>query len=176
MTNYRRLRSAGACWFFTVNLADRSSPLLVQEITLLRAAFRKVLDAHPLVIDAMVVLPDHLHALWTLPADDGDYSTRWRQIKAAFSRALPMREARNTSRINKGERGIWQRRFWEHQIRDETDYARHVDYIHINPVKHGLVTRAIDWPHTSLHRFVAAGIVARDWASEPDVHGHAFGE
>jgi putative transposase len=176
MTEYRRLRTAGAPWFFTVNLADRSSGLLVREIAALRVAFRKVLDTHPMTIDAMVVLPDHLHALWTLPADDTDYSTRWRLIKATFSRALPMEETRSRSRVDKRERGIWQRRFWEHQIRDESDYARHVDYIHINPVKHGLVERAIDWPHTSLHRFVAAGIVARDWASAPDAHGSAFGE
>ncbi|MGD9583868.1 MAG: transposase [Lysobacterales bacterium] len=138
MTAYRRLRSPGASFFFTVNLADRRSGLLVQDIELLRSVLRQVLAAHPLSIDAMVVLPDHLHALWTLPTGDSDYSLRWRLLKSGFSRALPPIEPRSASRIGKAVRGIWQRRFWEHQIRDDRDYARHIDYIHINPVKHGL--------------------------------------
>ena len=116
----------------------------------------------------MVVLPDHWHALWTLPPDDADFGMRIGLIKSAFSRSLPSTEYRNPSRIARAERGIWQRRFWEHQIRDERDFAAHVDYIHFNPVRHGLVARAVDWPHTSFHRFVERGELSPEWASEPE--------
>jgi putative transposase len=111
-----------------------------------------------------VVLPDHLHAIWPLPEDDHAYSARWQAIKTAFSKEIPAGEIRSTSRQDKGERGIWQRRFWEHTIRDDRDYATHVDYIHFNPVKHGLVENAADWPYSSFHRAVAAGMYPADWA------------
>jgi putative transposase len=115
-------------------------------------------------MEAIVILPDHLHCIWTLSEGDDDFSTRWRQIKAAFSRQLPKTERHSQSRLNKGERGIWQRRFWEHAIRGDADYQRHVDYIHYNPVKHGYVTRVVDWPYSSFHRFVRLGVYPSGWA------------
>ena len=162
MANYRRNFIPGGCFFFTVNLADRRLQLLTENIDALRDAVREVRERHPLTIDAMVVLPDHLHAVWTLPDDDADFSTRWRQIKSAFTRKLPEGRSISPSRLIKGERGIWQRRYWEHTIRDEDDFGRHIDYIHINPVKHGLVTRVRDWPHSSFHRMVKLGAYPED--------------
>ncbi len=164
MANYRRYRLQGGCYFFTVTLADRQGRLLTENIQGLRSAFREVKRAHPFTMEAVVILPDHLHCIWTLPQGDDDFSTRWRQIKAAFSRQLPKTERRSKSRVNKGERGIWQRRFWEHAIRDDLDYQRHVDYIHYNPVKHGYVTRVADWRHSSFHRFVGLGLYPNDWS------------
>ncbi len=128
-------------FFFTVNLAVRRQRLLTEYIEKLRAAFRETRRQHPFMIDAMVVLPDHLHAVWTMPESDADFATRWRLIKSAFSRDIPTGERISDSRAAKGERGIWQRRYWEHTIRDENDFAHHIDYTHINPVKHGLVAR-----------------------------------
>jgi putative transposase len=176
MTNYRRSRLAGGSYFFTVNLADRRSRLLTDHIELLRAAFRDARRRHPFTIEAIVVLPDHLHALWTLPEGDADFPTRWRLIKSGFSRRLPPSERISESRRGKGERGIWQRRYWEHTIRDDADFARHTDYIHFNPVKHWHVTRVADWPFSSFHRMVHLGIYPEDWAGVPD-HGEAgYGE
>jgi putative transposase len=126
--------------------------------------------------DAVVVLPDHLHAVWTLPEGDADFGTRWRQIKSAFSRSLAPTEPISESRAAKGERGIWQRRYWEHTIRDENDFARHVDYVHINPVKHRLVTRVRDWPYSSFHRMVKLGVYPEDWAGDVAELGADFGE
>ncbi len=117
--------------------------------------------AHPFVIDAMVVMPDHLHCLWTLPENDGDFSTRWGLIKAGFSRQLAATERVSISRKSKGERGVWQRRFWEHLIRDELDFERHVDYIHYNPVKHGYVTRPVDWQFSSIHRYIKTRLLMK---------------
>ncbi len=132
-------------------LAIRVSNLLVRHIDVLRGAFKTVKQNHPFEINAIVVLPDHLHCLLTLPAHDTDYSLRWSLIKAAFSRQLPKTEIIRLSRAKKGERGIWQRRFWEHTIRDERDFLYHVEYIHQNPVKHKFVTKAEDWPYSSIH-------------------------
>jgi len=151
MTDYRRNFIAGGSFFFTVNLAERRLRLLTEHIDELRAAARQTRRHYPFTIDAMVVLPDHLHAVWTLPEGDPDFATRWRLIKSAFSRSLATGEQISDSRAAKGERGIWQRRYWEHTIRDENDFSRHMDYIHINPVKHGLVSaigrirRSIVW-------------------------------
>ena len=152
-------------------LAERRATLLVDHITALRRAFRDERRINPFVIDAMVVLPDHLHCLWTLPPEDSDFSGRWRRIKAAFSSSQPRTERVSASRRSKGERGIWQRRYWEHLIRDERDLAAHVDYIHFNPVKHGYVDRVADWPYSSFHRYVRLGLLAADWgvAVDPDV-------
>jgi len=172
---YRRANVAGATYFFTVNLADRRAGLLVEHIDALRDALQRVKRAHPFRIDAMVVLPDHLHALWTLPRDDADFPTRWMLIKAGFSRQIPPSERRTPSRIAKGERGIWQRRYWEHLIRDERDFARHVEYIHFNPVKHGLVKRAVEWPYSTIHRYVRLAAVNPDWASD-ECEESGFGE
>jgi putative transposase len=166
MTSYRRAYRAGATHFFTVNLADRSSRLLVDRIDDLRAAVRYARQRHPFAIDAMTVLPDHLHAVWTLPPGDADFSLRWRLIKGFFSRHIPFGEPRLSSRIDKRERGIWQRRYWEHLIRDEEDLRRHVDYTHFNPVRHGHVARVADWPHSTFHREVRAGRLPADWAGD----------
>ena len=163
MTNYRRARVPGGTYFFTVNLADRRSRLLVDRIDDLRAALRHVRSRHPFAIDAMVVLPDHLHAVWTLPPGDADHSLRWRLLKSGFSRRVPHDERRGVSRVGKGERGVWQRRYWEHLIRDEDDLQRHVDYVHFNPVKHGHAGRVADWPYSTFHRELAAGRLPRDW-------------
>ena len=138
MTNYRRNFTAGGSFFFTVNLAERRLRLLTEHIDELRSAFRETRRHHPFTIDAMVVLPDHLHAVWTMPEDDADFATRWRLVKSASSRSLTSGERISDSRAAKGERGIWQRRYWEHTIRDQNDFTRHIDYIHINPVKHGM--------------------------------------
>ena len=135
------------------------------------------MQRHPFTIDAIVVLPEHLHALWTLPEDDNDYATRWMLIKTAFSRQIPKGEYRTASRKKKGERGIWQRRYWEHLIRDERDYKHHVEYIHYNPVKHGYVNCPSDWEYSSIHRFIANGMIDQNWGvgiDPPD--GHNFGE
>ncbi len=166
MTNYRRSIVSGASYFFTVNLADRSSTLLTDQIDLLRTSFAYVQKHHPFTIDAIVVLPDHLHCIWTLPDGDSNFSTRWRLIKTVFSRGVPIGENRSVSRQSKGERGIWQRQYWEHLIRDDLDYARHVDYIHINPVKHGWVNQVSEWEYSSFQHYVRAGILPIDWAGD----------
>ena len=168
MTQYRRARIPGGTYFFTQALADRQSQLLVEHIEHLRNCIRTVRTQHPFVIDAMVVLPDHLHCLRTLPEQDADFSTRWSLIKSSFSRGIKTGERRSVSRVKRQERGIWQRRFWEHVIRDEADFATHVDYIHFNPVKHGLTEHAVAWPHSSLHRFIRDGRCDAAW-SAPDL-------
>ena len=165
MPNYRRWRVPGGSYFFTVNLLDRQRSLLVEHISELRAALHQVRAAHPFHIDALVVLPEHLHTIWTLPPGDEDFATRWRQIKSAFSRSVGGGEPRSPSRVRHAERGIWQRRFWEHVLRDEDDFAAHVDYIHYNPVKHGHVSRPIDWSWSSLQQYVAKGILTQDWGT-----------
>lgn len=165
MPNYRRLWVPGGTYFFTVNLLDRNGALLVQHIDPLRAAFRDARAARPFHLAAMVVLPEHLHCVWRLPAGDADNATRWRHIKALFSRSLTDTERRSASRVGKRERGIWQRRFWERCLRDEHDLRAHVDYIHFNPVKHGLVTEVHHWPHSTFHRYVRSGLLAADWGA-----------
>jgi putative transposase len=164
MTDYRRYRINGGTYFFTVNLADRSQELLTERIDTLRESFRVVKEAHPFEIDAIVIMPEHLHTIWTLPDGDDDFSQRWRQVKSAFSRKIAKEERVSKSRLRKQERGIWQRRFWEHAIRDEEDFRRHVDYIHFNPVKHGYVQKVADWPYSSFHRYVRLGILPLDWS------------
>ena len=176
MTAYRRHRVAGGTYFFTVNLAGRRQSLLTDKVDLLRAAFRYTRQRHPFTIDAIVVLPDHLHAIWTLPDGDSGFATRWRLLKAAFSRSLPLCEQVSASRQRKRERGVWQRRYWEHTIRDDDDFARHADYIHFNPVKHGYVQRAQDWPFSSFHRMVRLGFYPTEWSGQSDEQEAAFGE
>ena len=176
MTAYRRHYVPGGTYFFTVALAERSRTLLVDHIDLLRATFRQVKSAHPFDIIAIAVLPDHLHTVWTLPDGDSDYSTRWRQIKSGFSRALPNGERLSASRKSKAERGIWQRRFWEHTVRNEADLARCIDYLHYNPVKHGHVKAVSDWPHSSFHRFVANGRYHANWACTDELNVESWDE
>jgi putative transposase len=171
MPHYIRAYIPGACYFFTVALLERRRHLLTEHIDALREAFRTVRKGRPFSIDAIVVLPEHLHCIWTLPEGDADFSTRWRLIKARFARSLPGGERRSIRRLDKGERAIWQRRFWEHVIRDEADLAGHVDYIHYNPVKHGWVRDVADWPYSSFHRYVRLGIYPSDWAAPDGVRG-----
>jgi len=175
MPNYRRAFLPGGCWFFTVNLLERKRTLLLDHIEALRDAVARTRRKYPFEIDALVVLPDHMHAVLTLPPDDADFSIRWRLIKTRFAKGLPKNERLSAVRKKRGERGIWQRRFWEHLIRNEADYARHVEYCYINPVRHGLVTRARDWPHPSFHRDVRRGIFPEDWAGDLALPGE-FGE
>jgi putative transposase len=150
MPNYRRVFIDGGCWFFTVNLEDRRGRLLTEHIGVLREAVNKVRGKMPFAIDAWVVLPDHMHAVWTLPDGDSNFPTRWRLIKSLFSKSLPATERRTDVHAARRERGIWQRRYWEHLIRDEL--AFHIDYCWFNPVKHGLVSNVEDWPFSSFHR------------------------
>lgn len=164
MANYRRNFVPGGAFFFTVNLADRRRALLIEHIALLRAAVRLVRARHPFIIEAAVILPDHLHMIWSLPSCDADFARRWRLIEGAFSHCLPAIERISISRSAKRERGIWQRRYWEHTLRDDDDLAKHLDYIHFNPVEHGHVTRVRDWRHSSFHRWVRLGAYPEDWA------------
>ncbi len=164
MPNYIRPKLAGATVFFTVTLADRSSSVLVEHVDALREAVRVTKAERPFGIDAWVVLPDHLHCVWTLPEGDGDYAVRWGAIKARFSMAMrragftpPPPVGRRNGGVNpalrrKGEVGLWQPRFWEHHIRDDDDYRAHVEYCWGNPVKHGYVERPEDWPYSSFRR------------------------
>jgi putative transposase len=176
MPNYLRARIAGGTFFFTVALADRSSDLLVREIDRLRRVYRHVQAERPFETVAVCILPDYLHAIWTLPADDSDFARRWNLIKGNFSRGLRA-AARSASKIVKREKGVWQRRYWEHAIRDEADLVRHIDYIHFNPVKHALVPRVRDWPHSSFHRYVERGDLPEDWGGDRrDLAGSSFGE
>jgi len=162
MSNYQRLRLAGACYFFTVVTWQRK-PIFTDNnrVELLRDALRNIKNLKPFHIDAFVVLPDHLHCIWQMPEGDADYSSRWREIKKAVSRQIdPTTNARN-------ERRVWQRRFWEHCIRDDNDWRRHMDYIYYNPVKHGLVQRPGDWPWSSFANAVKKGWYDADWGAQP---------
>ncbi len=154
---YRRAKIAGATYFFTL-VTHRRCPILTtsENIDLLREAFRYVMKQHRFKIDAIVILPEHLHCLWTLPENDADFSTRWRLIKSYFSRKCQVdyQGKMTLSRKKKGEKAIWQRRFWEHQIRDDRDFINHVEYIHYNPVHHQLVKAPKDWQYSSFHRYV----------------------
>ena len=156
MSNYLRLRCPGATVFFTVTLAQRGTSLLTDEIERLRYAVGVTQRERPFTIDAFVVLPDHLHCLWTLPDRDTDYSLRWRLIKSRFSRGLP-RGAMRASHRARGERGIWQRRFWEHHIRDDADFRYHLGVCWNSPVEQALVESPTDWPFSSIHRDMALG-------------------
>ena len=164
MPDYRRNRVQGGTYFFTVNLLERRSKLLTEHIDVLRASVKAVQKRKPFHIDAWVVLPNHMHCVWTLPMGDDDYHARWKAIKTAFSKAVPQIERLSAVRKARAERGIWQRRYWEHTIRGDKDYAAHMDYVHINPVKHGLVKQVKDWPYSTFHEMVKQGIYPEDWA------------
>lgn len=148
MSNYRRLYAPGGTYFFTVNLEDRSSALLVDRIDDLQRAWAYVQERHPFSTIAAVVLPDHLHCVWTLPDGDTNFSTRWRLLKSHFSRSLRRNGVAGPGR-REGERDLWQRRYWEHMIRDDDDLKRHIDYVHRNPAKHGLVGSLMDWEYST---------------------------
>jgi putative transposase len=175
MVRYRRNFLDGGTFFFTVTLADRRSRALLDHITALRNAFRATRRERPFAIEAIVILPDHLHVMLTLPVADADFSGRWRRIKGHFSSALIDAGSR-IARASNGDLSLWQRRFWEHTIRDESDFERHVDYIHFNPIKHGLVQRVRDWPHSSFHRHVRQGLLPEDRAGIKSDAAGRFGE
>jgi putative transposase len=163
MPNYRRVFIPGGSWFFTVNLLERRQKLLATYIQPLRLVIAKTKRTYPFRIEALVILPDHFHAVLTLPPGDSDFPTRIRLIKSRFAKALPKTERLSAVREKKRERGIWQRRYWEHYIRDERDLRNHVAYCYYNPVKHGLVTTPRNWPHSTYHRDVRAGRFEEDF-------------
>ena len=166
MPNYRGAFVPSGIYFFTVNLLERwGNDLLVRQISVLREAVRATKQLRPFIIHAWVVLPEHLHCIIELPTNDHNFSLRWRLIKHHFSAAITKNEYRSNVRQHRRERGIWQRRFWEHVIRDEADYRAHMDYVHYNPVKHGLVERVKDWPYSTFHRCVQLGLYPLDWTT-----------
>jgi putative transposase len=169
---YRRATIQGGTYFFTLVTHNRQRLLcLPTNVFSLRNAFRYVMRQHPFTIDAFVLLPDHLHCIWTLPHGDRNFSTRWRLIKSYFSRQCDTLSQENLSisRQQKKERAIWQRRFWEHLIRDEVDFKNHVEYIHYNPVKHGLVQAPKDWEYSSFHRSVRQGTYDIMWGAGEEI-------
>ncbi len=176
MSTYRRNYVPGGTFFFTVVTAERRA-ILTTELgrACLRSAIATVRQRRPWQIFAFVLLPDHLHTVWILPPGDSDYPVRWRRIKEEFTRnwlASGGDEADvSASRKSKEERGVWQRRYWEHTVRDEDDLKRCVDYVHWNPKKHGYVARVADWKWSSFHRFVAAGEYHLDWGGTDPVAG-----
>lgn len=175
MSNYIRSQVAGGTYFFTLTLAQRNTNLITANIDVLRLAYQRANTLYPFTTIAICILPDHIHAIWKMPQDDGDYALRWRMIKSQFSRNFSANQQRSNSKIKHREKGIWQRRYWEHQIRDDIDLQHHVDYIHYNPVKHGLVQRVQDWPHSTFHRYVKEGLYAQNWGDGFDGKG-VFGE
>jgi putative transposase len=175
MVRYRRNFIGGATYFFTLTLDDRRSRTLTDHIGALRTSFRTVRAAHPFTLDAVVVLPDHLHIVMTLPDGDADFSNRLSLIKRRFTAAVE-RASGTVRRHGNGEAALWQRRFWEHTVRDDRDFEQHVDYVHFNPVKHGHVTRVLDWPYSSFHRYVRHGLLPADWGGDlGEAQGH-YGE
>lgn len=171
---YRRAKTPEATYFFTF-VTHQRQPVFNHPVSveLLRQAFRTVKQNHPFTIDAVVILPDHLHCIWTLPPNDADFSKRWRLIKSEFTRHCPtqFRQRRSTAQQHKGEQAVWQRRFWEHQLINEADFVRHVEYIHYNPVSHGLVKAPKDWAYSSFHRAVRWGLCVEDWGAEGKIEG-----
>ena len=163
MSEYRRAYQEGGCYFFTVVTYERQRILDRREnIERLKKAFRHVMEQYPFVMDSVVILPDHLHCIWLLPGGDSDFSSRWRLIKRYFSIGI------GAPIDHRGEKTVWQRRFWEHLIRNEDDWRKHVDYIHYNPVKHGYVLRPADWPHSSFQRAVDRGWYSVDWGEKKE--------
>lgn len=173
---YRRVYIKGATYFFTLNLLNRHSSLLTDHITHLRKAIVETQKSHPFIIDGIVILPEHVHIVITLPDNDSDFSFRLAKIKSLFSRQIARVELITDSRKNKRERGIWQRRFWEHLIKDEIDFEHHLNYIHYNPVKHGYVKKASDWPYSSIHKLIKKGTLSVNWAWHQDMSSLEFGE
>ena len=166
MADYRRLYVKGGTYFFTVVTQERR-PIFKEEksIEILRDVFKVVMEASPFHVEGIVVLPDHIHCIWTLPKGDHDFSKRWKGIKYRFSLRYKGSFVKSDSMKKKKEKGLWQRRFWEHLIRDQEDFNRHIDYIHYNPVKHNLARRALEWPHSSFKRFMMHGIYEKNWGS-----------
>lgn len=176
MSQYRRFKIPGVSYFFTVNLACRGERVLTDHIDVLRWAYSATMREQPVQCDAMVILPDHLHAVWTLPSGDADFSNRWRKIKARFSHGLGQRFCVSQSKSLKREVGVWQRRFWEHCIRDEEEFAGAITYCHMNPVKHGMVAAPSDWPFSTIHRDLGMGACRTErWADCPPYRARRVG-
>ncbi|MHB9073020.1 MAG: REP-associated tyrosine transposase [Desulfobaccales bacterium] len=183
MPDYRRIKVKGGTYFFTVVTFGRQPILINDRVrTALREGIQEVRQSLPFGIEAWVLLPDHLHTIWTLPENDDNFASRWAVIKRSVSRLDNFLEGSEGPAIGshgkRSERRVWQRRFWEHLLRDELDFQRHLDYLHWNPVKHGYVRRVIDWPYSTFHRFVAKGLYAPDWGGtiEEKVAKLNFGE
>ena len=179
MSNYRRVYIFGSTYFFTVNVLDRkrtdlTSPTFRQA---LREGIERARLTLPFKMNACVLMPDHIHCIWTLPQDEANYSARWAIIKRYVSRVCSQHDTvLNLSRRKRREFGLWQRRFWEHWIRDETYFERHVNYIYYNPVKHGYVKRVIEWPYSTFHRDVRKGIYSANWGDGINFDEGSFGE
>ena len=176
MANYRRAHVPGGTFFFTV-VTHRRQRFLCDPLSrqILRSVIAEVRRERPFCVDAFVLLPDHLHCVWTLPYGDSDFSTRWNQIKGRFTRqwlsAGGAEADTSTSKLSKRERGVWQRRLFEHTCRDETDLRRCIDYLHINPLKHNLVQHVVDWPWSSFHRYVQLGEYSLEWGNSDEWFG-----
>ena len=181
MSNYRRVRTEGGTYFFTV-VTYRRRPIFVDEhvVNELKLAIKEVKLQIPFAVDAWVVLPDHMHCVWSLPEGDTDYSKRMGLIKSNFTRRVAGRFHNprwlTGSKQNKRESTVWQRRFWEHEIRDQYDFQKHVDYVHYNPLKHGLVKKPADWPYSTFHRYIENGVYPEDWSGDTKTSKFAFGE
>jgi putative transposase len=198
MPEYRRVIISGGTYFFTVVTRDRLHLLICEEVRqALREGIQEVRQSLPFFIEAWVLLPDHLHTIWTLPKGDANYQARWAIIKRTVTKHClpkvlnekPINMVRKThptfpdntlspSMQKRKEGGFWQRRYWEHSIRDEEDFHRHLDYLHWNPVKHGYVKNPIHWPYSSLHRLIAQGMYPSNWGGSgaDDYSTDNFGE
>ena len=182
MSHFRRANTRGATYFFTVVTYRRRAFLCDGDVRIaLRSAINKVRSQHPFTIDACVLLPDHIHAIWTLPPNDADFAKRWQLIKHYVTQSCGARlhktEWMTASKTKHRESTLWQRRYWEHQIKDEQDLQRHIDYIHYNPVKHGLVAQVKDWPYSTFHRYVQRNIYPEHWGNGVNVNeSGVFGE
>ena len=186
MPNYRRAHAKGGTFFFTVVSYQRRPILCKDDIRgALRGAVRVVQSERPFYIDAWVLLPDHLHCVWTLPSDDSDFSTRWAMIKRYVTKSTVGCVSRTVidgaqsapyTRAKRNEGLVWQRRFWEHTVRNQQDLKRCVDYVHWNPVKHGHVSNVTDWPFSTFHQYVRRGVYAQDWGGSITIEERGFGE
>jgi len=175
MVNYRRVYIEGGTYFFTVTLKNRQLNYLTDYIDLLRDSFAYVKNQHPFEIIAIVVLPEHLHCLWQLPDGDDNYAGRWRAIKSRFTRLL-IKSGVTLYKNDRGEYDLWQHRYWEHTIGNESDLLHHINYIHYNPVKHGYVLSVKDWPFSSFHQFVEKGDLEQDWGLNINDTQNQYGE
>ena len=183
MSNYRRANAKGGTYFFTVVTYRRQEFLCNENVrTALHDGIRDVQTKHPFTIDGWVLLPNHLHCIWTLPENDSNFGIRWAMIKRFTTKRCGLELRRddwiNASKRQRNESTIWQRRFWEHMIRDQDDFNKHMNYIHFNPVKHGLVTSVKDWPHSTFHRCVRQGFYPPDWGGGgmDDTNNADYGE
>lgn len=183
MPEYRRIKIKGGTYFFTVVTFGRQPILTHDQVrAALQEGIQEVRQSLPFIIDAWVLFPDHLHTIWTLPENDDNFASRWAIIKRTVSKRCDSLDGiwgpEGASRSKRSESRIWQRRYWEHIIRDEMDLQRHLDYLHWNPVKHGYVKRVIEWPHSTFHRFVDKGLYPPDWGgiNEDEVEDTGFGE